>query len=321
MSPESHQLAIVIPAYKAAFLRNTLDSIARQTDQRFRVYVGDDASPEPIGDIVRHWGFEGSRLVYRRFEDNLGSTSLVRQWDRCIALGQEPWIWLFSDDDEMEPDCVAAFYRTFQETKAGYDAYRYNVSIIDRGGQVASLNPPHPVWESAMQYAYFRLNGLRASTAQEVVFSRRAYERMGGFPDFPLAWAADIAGLIHLAQANGIRLIDGPKIRFRTAGQNISSGRDHEQRGLKLRAAMLFVQWFEDFLKTHPDPSFPLSGETLKAQSKAWFMRTLDGLDMLYGPMVSARLGQFITDRWGGARWRNLLRVVKRNCTVLQRRL
>lgn len=64
------------------------------------------------------------------------------------------------------------------------------------------------------------MSGLRASTAQEVVFSRRAYAHEVGFRDLPLAWAADIAGLINLAQANGIHLIVGPKIRFRTAERN-----------------------------------------------------------------------------------------------------
>ena len=41
----STQLAIIIPAYKATFLEQTLSSISMQTNHSFHVYVGDDASP------------------------------------------------------------------------------------------------------------------------------------------------------------------------------------------------------------------------------------------------------------------------------------
>ena len=39
-------LAIVIPYYKLTFFEATLQSLADQTDKRFMVYIGDDASLE-----------------------------------------------------------------------------------------------------------------------------------------------------------------------------------------------------------------------------------------------------------------------------------
>lgn len=39
-------LAIIIPYYKFTFFEATLQSLANQTDQRFKVYIGDDASLE-----------------------------------------------------------------------------------------------------------------------------------------------------------------------------------------------------------------------------------------------------------------------------------
>lgn len=39
------KLAIIIPAYKPRFLQETLDSIAKQNNHEFTVYIGDDASP------------------------------------------------------------------------------------------------------------------------------------------------------------------------------------------------------------------------------------------------------------------------------------
>ena len=46
------KIAIVIPAYKCRFLRQTLDSIVVQTCRSFTVYIGDDASPQNLKEIV-----------------------------------------------------------------------------------------------------------------------------------------------------------------------------------------------------------------------------------------------------------------------------
>jgi len=45
-------LAFVIPAYRGRFLRGALSSLAEQTDQRFCVYIGDDASPDNLEQII-----------------------------------------------------------------------------------------------------------------------------------------------------------------------------------------------------------------------------------------------------------------------------
>src|SRR5690348_11740615 len=105
-----HVLAIVIPAYKPDFLRAALDSIAAQTDRRFRVYIGDDCGPPAIAEASAELAKKGVDVVYHRFGDNLGGRSLPAQWNRCVGLSTEPWVWLFSDDDVMAPDCVAAIH-------------------------------------------------------------------------------------------------------------------------------------------------------------------------------------------------------------------
>ena len=124
----THRLAIIIPAYKATFLTAALDSIAAQTCKDFTLYVGDDCSPDPIDKIVEQYR-DKIDLVYQRFETNLGGKDLVAQWERCIAMSHdEPYIWLFSDDDVMEPNCVELLLRTIDETKGAYDLYHFDVN-------------------------------------------------------------------------------------------------------------------------------------------------------------------------------------------------
>lgn len=65
-------MAIVIPAYKGRFLKETLDSIAVQAHKdEFVLYIGDDASPERLDKIVESYQNKVN-LVYHRFSENIG---------------------------------------------------------------------------------------------------------------------------------------------------------------------------------------------------------------------------------------------------------
>lgn len=57
------KIAIVIPAYKCRFLRQTLDSIVVQTCRSFTVYIGDDASPQNLKEIVSDYA-DKMNIVY-----------------------------------------------------------------------------------------------------------------------------------------------------------------------------------------------------------------------------------------------------------------
>ena len=78
-------LAIVIPAYKPAFLADTLRSISAQTDRDFVLYIGDDASPWDVAGEIAPFRSR-MPIVYRRFDVNLGGRDLVGQWERCIGM-------------------------------------------------------------------------------------------------------------------------------------------------------------------------------------------------------------------------------------------
>ena len=127
--PEQNNLAIVIPAYKSTFLAAALDSIAAQTCQDFTLYIGDDCSPNNLEEIVDKYR-DKINIVYKRFDTNLGGKDLVAQWERCIDTTQgEEWLWLFSDDDVMEKNCVEEFYKTIN-SNPNVGLIHFNVSGI-----------------------------------------------------------------------------------------------------------------------------------------------------------------------------------------------
>jgi len=267
------ELAIVIPAYKSKYLKETFSSIAAQTDKRFRVYVGDDASPDPIEDVVRESGLYPNQLVYKRFQENLGSKSLVAHWRRCIELSTEPWVWLFSDDDLMSPGCIASFYRALEETSSRYDLYRFNTAIIDEKGEIVDLNPPHPRWEPWYQFAYFLFKNYRLGNQQELIFKRSAFDAVGGFQEFPLAWWSDIAFVITCGTRHGIYTIENERIFMRKSGDNISSIRDETIYRLKLYAMASFFEWVAGHIEGNDCGEFPGKKRLLRLARDSFYWR------------------------------------------------
>ena len=75
-----NKLAIVIPAYKACFFREVLDSLAKQSRRDFTVYIGDDASPDDLESIVSDYK-DQLDIFYFRFEQNWGGRDLVAHWN------------------------------------------------------------------------------------------------------------------------------------------------------------------------------------------------------------------------------------------------
>lgn len=240
---KQNNLAIIIPAYKAKFLAAALDSIAAQTCQDFTLYIGDDCSPNNLKEIVAHYR-DKINLVYKRFDTNLGGKDLVAQWERCIDMTQgEEWLWLFSDDDVMEPLCVEEFYRSLEKTKASYDLYHFNVKIINDKGLVTNIPETYP--QDLDNYSFYKgkLKSKFASLVVENIFSREVYCRFNGFKKFDLAWGSDTATWVLFSERKGFHTISGSFIHWRCSGENISPDVSIPIAERKVEALSNFFTW------------------------------------------------------------------------------
>ncbi len=172
-------LAIVIPYFKYTFFEATLESLANQTDKRFKVYIGDDASPEnPTGLLDKYQGkFD---FVYHRFEDNLGGTSLTQQWERCITLsGEEEWLMILGDDDVLQETVVATWYKMYKTFENKTNVVRFATKIINENSGIISKSYEHPEYETAGNSWYRKFKGNTRSSLSEDVFSRASYLTYG----------------------------------------------------------------------------------------------------------------------------------------------
>ena len=243
VSDMTHRLAIIIPAYKATFLPAALESIAAQTCKDFTLYIGDDCSPEPIGSIVEQYR-DKIDLVYQRFDSNLGGKDLVAQWERCIAMSKdEPYIWLFSDDDVMEPDCVAQLFRVIDTMQGIYNLYHFDVKEINEEGLVTKALPEYPQVLSAYDYYKGKTTGRYRSYVVENVFSRKIYEKSGGFKNFDLAWGSDVATWCIFCGKKGMFKIPGAHVLWRRSSQNITPDKSRQIAERKLKSECEFLNW------------------------------------------------------------------------------
>jgi Glycosyl transferase family 2 len=315
----NYKLAIVIPAYKTKYLRESLQSIAEQTNRHFRLYIGDDASPERVAEIVREFSKE-LPLKYHRFEHNLGATSLVQQWERCIRLSEEPWVWLFSDDDTMAPGCVAAFYEVLAKADDRHDLYRFNTVTVNTTQNTTQENPPHPEEETGVDFLLAKLRGTRRSTFQELIFSRQAWEASGGIPDFPLAWAADDAFTARLGGCRPIRTILGPRVSWRLSDLNISNDDTPPIFHAKLKASEEFIRWVIDYFEQRALKDKKTDKAEILRLTENWLFTFVECSWRFMDLQASQRIEELAAKVWGHSTGYGFLKTQQANLRHLKRK-
>lgn len=233
-------LALVIPYYKLFFFEETLQSLANQTDKRFKVYIGDDASLEDPVDLIEKYKGQFD-FVYHRFDSNFGSTSLVKQWERCIArIESEKWIMILGDDDYLETNVVASWYKHYDEFYKKSNVIRFaSKSVNMKLNGIISDSFTHPLWEKATDSYYRRFKGLTRSTLSEYVFSKESFLNIG-FRDFPLAWHSDDAAWLDFSNNKPIYTINESNVFVRFSERSISG--NNEDQNLKDLASVDFIK-------------------------------------------------------------------------------
>ncbi|PWK77726.1 glycosyl transferase family 2 [Mucilaginibacter oryzae] len=243
------ELAIIIPAYKSLYLKEALDSLAHQSNLNFNLYIGDDASPDNLYEIVKHYE-DRLTIFYKRFEHNLGGKDLVAHWERCFDMTQdEKWLWLFSDDDIASPECVSSFYRYINDNRSA-ELLHFNIEMIDNKSEHLAYCPPFPDVMTAADFFEKRIDYKLSSFVVEYIFTRDVYFREGKLQNFDLAWGADDATWIKFAKVNGIHTINGPLVKWRYSGSNVSSlTSDISIITRKLNATISYINWATAFFE------------------------------------------------------------------------
>ena len=250
-------LAIIIPYFKITFFKATLQSLAVQTCQDFKVYIGDDASPEdPSMLLEKYKGIFD--FVYHRFETNLGGTSLTQQWERCIALSkEEDWLMILGDDDVLDENVVEEFQKKKDKiNQEGINVVRFATQIIDEKGKINSAIYLHTVIEKSTDFLVKKFSKQTRSSLSEYVFNKRALISKG-FRNFPVAWHADDMGVLEFSDFDNCYSINESLVYVRLSLMNITG--DVSLDDLKNSATFEFCKvLFEEY-----SPRFTVSQKAI----------------------------------------------------------
>lgn len=209
-------LAIVIPYYKLSFFESTLQSLAAQSNQNFKVFIGDDNSPNSPVEILEKYKNQFD-FDYTKFDVNLGKDNLVQQWNRCIELAKTyEWIMIVGDDDVLDANVVASFYKHKSQFEK-YNVARFSSCIINEKGDVISNVYQNPTLELATDFI-FREN---RSSLSEYVFKNTQIKSIG-FKQFPLAWFSDILAVLEFSNFKEIFSINDAMVSIRISDESIS---------------------------------------------------------------------------------------------------
>lgn len=233
-------LGIVIPYYNITFFEETLQSLANQTNKNFKVYIGNDASPDNPITLINSYQ-DDLNITYLKFEKNLGKNSLTTQWDRCIKMVQEEkWIMILGDDDVLDCSVVNSFYDQFEVFNNKSRVVRFATRTISEKTNSISDIFEHPVWERSEDSFYRKFRWLTRSSLSEYIFERDSYLNHKFFP-YPLAWHSDDRAWLEFSENTPIFTINEAVVFIRNSSISISGKTDNEN--LKNLAAISFYKY------------------------------------------------------------------------------
>ncbi|MGG5208987.1 glycosyltransferase [Chryseobacterium sp. MIQD13] len=233
-------LAIVIPYYKLRFFKETLQSVENQTDKRFTLYIGNDASPENPEILIAET-LKSVDYQYFNYQENKGGSNLAMQWERVIAeTHDEEWIMVLGDDDVLEENFVEEFYNHVEKVK------NFNISLIkfsqiniDENSKISGKATSAPETYSSKKFIYDRMTGAFPSSLSENIFTRSTYEKYR-FKQLPLAWHSDDLAILEFSDLKDFFFIAESKVRVRISTDSIS-GQDNSSKE-KQFATYLFCE-------------------------------------------------------------------------------
>lgn len=238
------KFSIGIPAYKATFLKECIDSVLAQTYLDYELIIVNDASPEDIDGIIN--SYSDSRIRYYKNAKNFGATNVVDNWNKCLSLAIGEYFVLMGDDDMMCSDYLEEFIILINKHPK-LEVYHCRTMIIDKNSDFITLTETRPEIESVYENIWHRLQVGRIQFISDFVYQTEILKKNGGYYKIPLAWASDDISS-YIAMDKGIANSNKPVFMYRKNSLSISSTGNVI---LKMQAIQQEKEWLEQFLKNN----------------------------------------------------------------------
>ena len=238
------KFTIAIPAFKAKFLHEAIESCIKQSYSNLEIVIVDDASPENLASIVTQ--FSDHRIKYYRNEKNCGAVNVVDNWNICLSYATGEYIICMGDDDRLLPNCLEEYVK-LMDKYPDLGVYHAWTEIIDEKSQFSTLQQPRPEFESALSLAWNRWNGRNRQYIGDFCYNVRLLRQEGGFYKAPMAWRSDDISAVRAASYKGIANTQAICFQYRVNNQTITKTGNNE---IKIKATFQEKEWFADFISS-----------------------------------------------------------------------
>lgn len=246
------KFSITIPAYKARFFDECVQSVLAQTFDDFEFIILNDRSPEPIKDIVSH--YNDSRIRYYENDKNVGAEDVVYNWNKLLELAQGEFLICMGDDDMLYPNTLEVYDKLIS-CYPSKDIYHCRTQVIDEQSQPINIQEERPAEESMYSMIWNLLFKNRIQFIGDFLFRVETLRKNGGFYYQPYAMASDWLSTFIAAKSHGIANSNELLFQYRSTLFTITSA----PKGKSLwKSTISYKQCILDLLKDNTIDSVDL---------------------------------------------------------------
>ncbi|MGY6741089.1 MAG: glycosyltransferase family 2 protein [Cecembia sp.] len=184
------KFTIAIPITKTQFLKDTLDSIAKQTEKDFEVIIrnnGKDAQiKKEIKEVCGSWLNE-SHVHYFESGEQL---SMPQNFNKILEQAKGDFFTVLSDDDVLEPDFLKELGELIDKYPETH-VFHCRVKIINEKGEFTGISQLCPEWETQIDFVYHRITSNRLFYLSDFVVRTSELRKIGGFNVNNTGWGLD----------------------------------------------------------------------------------------------------------------------------------
>lgn len=237
-------LTVVIPVAKTAYLRETLESIARQMTGGVTLLLVDSVEGLQLEPLLR----ETLADVPYRLEKTR-SLPMVDNWNRCMGMVETEWAYMISDDDLMQQGLLPALVSIVQrEPGLSCVTFRRHIYYMDDADDGVPIpgeieHARYERWTRAHYFAELERGEIELPWFGNWICKPADFLRQGGFVRTRFGWGADTVGGLLNALEGDVAYADGMAYHWRYSTNNVSSGFPHVLGAPDLTACRAF--WHE----------------------------------------------------------------------------
>lgn len=242
MKENNITFSVAVPAYKATYLAECVDSILAQTYQNFELIIVNDASPQDLDSIVVK--YNDSRIKYYKNKVGFGAEHVVGNWNKCLEYATGDYVICMGDDDKLLPNCLEEYIKLIKKYP-NLNLYHALTEIIDEKSRFVEMQELRPEREGVYSMIYGRLFCNRLQYIGDWLISTDWLKKNGGYIDIPMAWGSDDITTYNAAVGNGVANAQIPMFQYRINSQTISM---HGDSFVKLQSMMSTYDMIKELL-------------------------------------------------------------------------